>query len=108
MGMPQTVFTTSLASNVTLGNSVDLGHSWRFVNLEIPTAASGDFQVYGSSDNSIFRPIHSVSSVTAFNIPSACTQRIVEVPAGGIRYLKVRNTSGCTDVTTVYKFIVGD
>lgn len=109
MGMPQAVFTTTFTSGQTLGDGVDFGHSWAYVSVEIPTAASGDHMIYGSSDDVTYRPIHNVSSVTAFLIPSACSQRIVPVQGlAGVRYAAVRNTSGCTDVTTIYKFICGD
>ena len=110
MGMPQAVFSVDLNSGVTTSSGyIDLGHSWRVAYLEIPTMASGGpTYIKGSSDGSTFRRVQEASSNTDWAVASNTSQRIVPVPIGGIRYLKVESTSGATDVITTFKVICGD
>lgn len=43
-----------------------------------------------------------------FLIDSSITQAMIHIPIDGYRYVKIENSSGCTDVTTTYKIICGD
>jgi len=109
MGLPQSVFSVNVASGITLSSGLDLGISWRRIYLEVPTMASGSLYVQAASklDSTYRRVVHN-SSMTDFSINSALSQKVVPVPADGLRFVKVESSSGCTDVITTYKFICGD
>lgn len=104
------IFTSTLASLVCTGSSIYVGYAFDKVYLQVPTMASGDVYVQGSADGTTFNRIVKEQGNTTtvhadFKIGSATTQRVVPIPAAGIPYLKVENSSGCTNVVTTYKFI---
>lgn len=107
-----TYFETALASSVTLGSMVDLGRSWEKVYLQVPSMASGDLFIKAAqkSDGTFMRVcVDNANTATAqidFTIKSSVTNRIVEIP-NSLRYLKIESSSGCTDVVTTYRIIVG-
>lgn len=111
-----TVFTVDLASGATLtSSSVDLGWGFTRVYLKVPTMASGNLFVQASDDNSNFVRVagHQITTATAhafpdFQIPSTVTNRWVPVPLNGFRYVKIENSSGATDTTTVFKIVTSD
>ena len=109
---PQSVFSVTLASSATLTtSSVDLSAGWERVWVEVPTMPSGSLYLHGSSDNTTFRRLQAppstatvVLSTHDFTIDSSATQRMVPVPLGGTRYLKVENSTGSVGAT-VFNFI---
>lgn len=109
---PVKVFAVTMTSGATFSNSADLGTSFNRMYLQIPTMASGSLHVNGSVDNSnFFRIMRDQGNTTTvhstFVIDSSVTQRIVPIP-GGIRYMRVESTSGCTDVVSTLYIIGGD
>lgn len=110
---PNIYFTSDLSSGVTLGSAIDLGgRSWEKVYLKIPTMASSDIFIQASETaTSTFKRVcvDNANTSTAqidFKIPSAVSNRIVPIPAY-LPFIKVELSSGCTDVTTSFKIIVG-
>ena len=104
------VFSSSLASGVTLGSSIGLGSGWDRAYLHVPTMASGDLFIQGSHDGTTFNRVCRDRGNTAtvhadFAIGSATSNRVIPIPVNGIPYIKIENSSGCTDVVTVYKII---
>lgn len=112
------IYNHELASGITTPtNYVDLGRCFSYVFLQIPTMASGDLfikaaQDYGGTVGTFYRVCRNQGNTATvhvdFSIGSAITNRIVPLPVQGLRYLKVENSSGATDTTTVFKFICGD
>lgn len=107
-----TVYTKTMSSGGTLTSAYDLGRCFTKIYLEVPTMASGDLFIHGSSDGTTFRRImreqlNTTTVHSTFSIGSAITQRMVPVPPG-FRYYKVENTSGATDVVTVFNLICSD
>lgn len=115
---PRAVYTTTLASNVTLSSELDLTRAWKTVYIEIPTMASGDIYIQGAAvTGGTFRRvgIFQVTTATAasfpdFKIASTTTQRMVPLPAAvaALQYIKVESSSGCTQVVTTYNLICAD
>jgi hypothetical protein len=109
---PAISFNYELTSGATLGSALDLGRAWEKVYLKVPTMASGDLFIHGSEDSSsTFKRVcvDNLNTSTAqidFKIPSSVTNRIVPIP-NYFRYIKIESSSGCTDVTSVFKVIVG-
>lgn len=114
MSYVNTYFSVSITSGVTLSSMVDLGQAFKNVYLQVPTMASGDLYIKASpSSDGTFSRVCEVKYNTStvhqdFKIGSATSLRIVPIPTGGCRFVKVESSSGCTDVTTTFNFICGD
>lgn len=115
---PRSLFPTTLASNVTLSSAIDLSRAWKYAHLEVPTMASGDLYIQGAATLAgtyrrvaIFQvTTASAASFPDFKIASTTTQRFVPLPQGltGLQFIKVENSSGCTDVVTTYNIVCSD
>lgn len=111
--MPISVFTVTMTSGQNLpDNGVDLSEmGWKKVMMEIPTTASGSFQLYAATGLSeTYRPCapmvatQNVASIYTIDSSVVANGCVAEVPAG-LQYVKPRNTSGATDAVKVIKFI---
>lgn len=111
----QVVYTLSMVSGGTLTSvALDLGRSWAKTYLEVPTMTSGDVYVQGAfSAAGPFRRISidngNTSSVQAdFIIKSSVSQRFVPIPVSAFRFIKIENSSGVSQTTTIFNIICGD
>ena len=112
---PQSVFTLTLASAATRTTSyADLGRAWKRMYLEVPTCASGNFHIQAAATaDGTYRRIAVDNGNTAtaqldFVVKSTVSQRIVPVPAGGVRFVKVENDTGVDNVQLTFNIICGD
>ncbi len=114
MSYVNTYYSVSITSGVTLSSAIDLGQAWNHVYLQVPTMASGDLYIKGSPavGGTFYRVCKDAGNTATvhvdFKIGSATSQRIVPIPTGGCRFVKVENSSGCTDIVTTFNFICGD
>ena len=112
------VYTYELASGVTTATGyIDFGRSYSRVFLQIPTMASGDIYIkaaaeYDGTVGTFFRVMREQGNTATvhqtFMIGSTITNLIVPIPVAGLRYIKIENSSGATDTTTVFKILCGD
>jgi hypothetical protein len=106
-------FTSALASGVTAGSAIDLGaRGWEKIYLKIPSMASSDIYIQSSEtvDGTFKRVcVDNANTSTAqidFVIKSSVSNRIVPIPSY-LPCIKIELSSGCTDVVTTFKIIVG-
>lgn len=119
MGFQPIKFPSTMATNASISNGVDLGSNYGFIWLEVPTMATAfataatPLFIQASSDNVTFRRICNIESNTTtvgvndFQISSSVTQRFVNIPALGFRYLKVEASATVTGavVSPIFNFI---
>lgn len=111
--MRSAVFTQTLTSGQTLpDNAINFTQIWKQAVLIIPPCASGSIQVYSSdSVSGVFYPVCKSDSIVTdpFTINSSLVTAgcLVHVPEG-IQFLKVRNTSGCSDSVKTFKVICSE
>lgn len=111
---PLRVYNATMAAGATLSVEVDLKRYFRTVRLLVPTHASAsDWYIQACEQSGgTFRRIASVNANTAtvqlkdFTILSAVSNRMVEIPALGARYVKVEASTA--NVAAIgFKFICG-
>lgn len=96
-----------MTSGATLSAELDLAKPYEKMYLAVPTMASGSLFVQVAHNTAqTYRRVQSTSG-TDFSINSAATQRVIAIPSG-FRYMKIENSSGATDVTTVFQVICSD
>lgn len=100
MGFIPAKFICSLPTGASVSNSIDLGANYGFVWIEVPTMtaktdASTPIYVQASSDGTTFRRLASVETntiavgVNDFFVASSVSNRFVNCPSVGFRYLKM-------------------
>ncbi len=106
------VFPVSMSSGATLSDAVDIGRSYRKMHIDLPSSPSGSVYVHVAvSAAATYRRIgeSEPNHDTAFVINSsvAANGGVFNIPAG-YRHMKIENTSGVTDATTVINVICAD
>lgn len=88
-------FSTAVASNGTLSGELDLGGVWERVFMENPAPGAAVKLLASRSSGGTFYAVGypNTSSAQAFEVGSATSAGIVEVPVAGLRYVKVRVTA---------------
>lgn len=114
------VFAASFVTNASLTNAIDLGGSYLYVSIEVPGslgtmfgAASTPIYVQGSSDNINFRRYTEILTATVANdfaIASSMSNRIINIPYFGMRYVKLEASATVTGgvVPAAFKIIASD
>jgi len=93
------VFSGAIVSGESTLTSVDTGKLWKSVYVEIATMSTNvGFSVYGSSDNTTFRPVYervntNVVSYMTTIISALVGNGIVKLPQLGFRYLQFRGSA---------------
>ena len=95
---PISVFAGSIASGESTLTSVDLSKAWSRVYVEVPSMSTAvGMDVYGSSDNSTFRPVFSrtntqVVAYQALTVATTVTNGIAPLDVG-TRYVQFRGSA---------------
>lgn len=102
MGYP-VKYLSSMVTGASVSAGVDLGASFLYVALEVPTmtvfSASTPLWIQASSDGTTYRRMSnletntSVAGVNDFQIASSTSQRFVPLPNLGFRYVRVEASS---------------
>lgn len=101
------VYSVSMTSGQTLSTELNLSKPYEKMYLAVPTMASGSLFIQAAVESAgTYRRVQSVAG-TDFSINSAATQRLIALPVG-YQFLKIENSSGATDVTTVFKIVCAD
>jgi hypothetical protein len=107
----QVVFTTSMASGVSVTSGVDMGHSWHQVWAKIPTMASGsDVYFLGSEDGVTYKrvfhsPTISNAAPGARYVTSAITNCYVPLPDNHMRYIQFQLSTATSDTPYTFKVL---
>lgn len=106
---PPVVHSVAAPIATTFSTSVDLGGSYRYYAIEIPTMTSAtDIYIQGSSDNSTFRRIYFATedaSPVVMTFPSSVTNGIYAVVGALPRYVRTEYSSANTAAVPTIKFI---
>ena len=102
------VYAVTMTSGVLSSTVANFNRMYRQCFVEIPSFPSGSVYMLGSTDNSTFRRITLAdpNHATQWTLNSAIVVNggIFPCPAG-IQYMKLENTSGCTDAVKTVNFI---
>ena len=96
---PISVFPGTIASGESTLTSIDLSKAWSRVFIEVPSLSTAVvFDVYGSSDNSTFRPVFSrtntqVVAYQALTVATTVTNGIAPLDGVGTRYVQLRGSA---------------
>lgn len=104
------VYPVTMTSGALSSTVADLNKIYGSVYLECPSLPSGSLYLLGSADNTTYRRVYlnDPNHGTAYTLNSAVVANggIFQLPRG-VQYLKVENTSGCTDAVKTLNFIGG-
>jgi hypothetical protein len=99
--MYTTVYSAPIASFATVSSEIDLSKGWHKVWLEVPTMTSNStLYVQAAYANSatggIYRRVVQKDAASAaasvdFQTQSSTTSRMIDIPAQGLRYVKVES-----------------
>lgn len=107
MALLPSVFAISMASGSSLTPATEIPGTWCYVYLQVPTMTGGfgaDTQILvrGSADGTTFYryavPVVGTATVAApdFAVASGTTQKIVQIPGFGLRYIQLETTAVAT------------
>lgn len=106
----QKVYQVTMTSGALSSTVANLNKVYGSLYLDCPSLPSGSLFLLGSPDNSTFQRIYlnDPNHATAYTLNSSVVANggIFAVPRG-VQYIKVENTSGCTDAVKTFNFIGG-
>ena len=107
------VFAVTMTSGNTITSMLGFGGAWQHVFLRVPTMTSGT-EIYlkaGVSSQAtdgfrvMFPPVNSsAAQVNTFSVASGVSQRVMEAPIGGLRYIAVEFSTATTATSQSFQF----
>lgn len=100
-------------SGASITEEIDLTRAWTFVYLRTPPKMPGDIWIRCQQDisSTVYRRIAAPNlwgtTHFDFTIKSSCNNRLIPIPAGGLRYLKIECDDAPANSTTTFNFLCG-